>query len=139
MNEPDPKPPWSWKLKRWVSRNRTPLLLTTAVFAVAFAAIAFTDIGEEESAKKFDPGDVELTQLTCVNGGKVTGTVFNGTGSAVDVYIDIAFEASGGDLVDDSIDVVRGLRPGQTGDWDAFFFESRATRCRTTISNVFRQ
>ena len=85
MNEPDPKPPWSWKLKRWVSRNRTPLLLTTAVFAVAFAAIAFTDIGEEESAKKFDPGDVELTQLTCVNGGKVTGTVFNGTGSVVDV------------------------------------------------------
>ena len=124
--KPNPKRDPPWKIA----------LIVVLGLAVMFGGSMIWNQWNESS---FDESDVKLKQLTCVNGDEVTGTIFNGTESTVDVTIEISYETRGRDLVDSTLSSVRGLRPGSTGDWDAYYPESRATVCRTKISRVFEK
>ncbi len=69
------------------------------------------------------------------------GAVRNDSNVTVDVFIDVQFLNGDGVLVDDSIDSINGLRPGETGYWDAPFLSrgrSWAT-CRAEVNSAFEQ
>ena len=57
-----------------------------------------------------------------------------------DTFIEIDFVDSQGVVVEQSIDSVSFLRPGDTAQWDArAFTRDRFADCRARVSSVFEQ
>jgi len=80
---------------------------------------------------------VEVTG--CTDDG-ASGTVTNHSSQTVDVYIETNYLDSAGVILDDGIDNVRGIRPGETADWDAGYFGDKdVARCRATLSSAYAQ
>ncbi|MCH7553614.1 MAG: hypothetical protein IIC82_06430 [Chloroflexi bacterium] len=78
-----------------------------------------------------------------INGTKctldeATGRVTNNSKMTVKLFIEVQFLDSSGVVVDDSNASVRGLRPGETGEWDAPYLGSRSySNCRAQVTSAF--
>ena len=69
---------------------------------------------------------------------EATGRVTNNSKMTVNLFIEAQFLDSSGIVVDDSNASVRGLRPGETGEWDAPYLGSRSySNCRAQVSSAF--
>ena len=69
---------------------------------------------------------------------EATGQVTNNSKLTVKLFITVQFLDSSGVVVDDSNASVRGLRPGETGEWDAPYLGSRSySNCRAQVSSTF--
>lgn len=80
---------------------------------------------------------VELELQACAN-SKAFGYVTNHSDRTVDVFVEIHFLDRNGDIIEDSNDWVRGLRPGERGRWEAPWFGPGIYRsCRATVDGVF--
>jgi hypothetical protein len=89
---------------------------------------------DEEEARDNLINEVDLQLGGCISDW-AEGTVTNNAPVAVDVFIDVQFLADDGTLID-TTRTVTSLRPGQTGEWDAFFFGADYARCRADLSSV---
>lgn len=97
---------------------------------------ALEGIGEEQERRDALPSQIDLELRSCSSDG-ANGTVTNNSDVTVNVSIDVQFTDDSGTLVESGFDSVRGLRPGQTGQWDAAFFGDDYNRCSADISSVF--
>ncbi len=124
----------------------TGWLLVGAV-VVIIGIYALTSGGNEV---KFDtpaesrsaPAPRPLESRMRINGIKctpseATGRVTNNSKMTVNLFIEAQFLDSSGVVVDDSNASVRGLRPGETGEWDAPYLGSRSySNCRAQVSSA---
>jgi hypothetical protein len=96
---------------------------------------AVESIDEDEARARHSLiNEVDLQLGGCISDW-AEGTVTNNAPVAVDVFIDVQFLADDGTLID-TTRTVTSLRPGQTGEWDAFFFGADYARCRADLSSV---
>lgn len=80
---------------------------------------------------------VELELQACAN-SKAYGYVTNHSDRTVDVFVQIHFLDRNGDIIEDSNDWVRGIRPGERGRWEALWLGPGIYRsCRAEIDSVF--
>jgi hypothetical protein len=99
---------------------------------------AIENIGEEQERRDALPAQMEVEVTACTDQG-AEGTVKNNSSATVDVYVDVQFLDQAGTVVDDGIGSIGGLRPGETGRWDASSFEGGWSRCRANVGSVFEQ
>lgn len=98
--------------------------------------LALEGVGDEQERRDNLPNEMTLVVDACTSDG-ANGTVRNDSDVTVDIYIDVQFEATDGTLVDSGTGSVSGLRPGQTGEWDASYFGDTYARCSADIGSVF--
>ena len=78
-----------------------------------------------------------------INGTKctpdeATGRVTNNSDMTVKLFIEVQFLDSSGIVIDDSNASVRGLRPEETGEWDAPYLGSRSySNWRAQVTSAF--
>jgi hypothetical protein len=96
---------------------------------------ALEGIGEEQEQRENLPNEMDL-QLDECNSDGATGTVTNNSDVTADVFIDVQFTSEDGTLIDTGFASVNGLRPGQTGEWQASFFGDGLDRCAADISSA---
>jgi hypothetical protein len=80
-------------------------------------------------------GEVSLELDGCTSDG-ASGTVRNNHSASVDITIEVQF-LDEGVLIDTGLDFVNGLRPNQTGTWEANFFGDDYSRCSANVTSVF--
>lgn len=97
---------------------------------------AIENVGEEQERREDLPNQVSLELDGCTSDG-ASGTVTNNADVTVSVFIEVQFTNDAGVLVDIGLGSVDGLRPGQTGEWEAFFFGDDYARCRANIDSVY--
>jgi uncharacterized protein YcfL len=75
--------------------------------------------------------------ITDCASGNARGTVKNGSTETVDIYITVHFIQISGVLLDDGIDVMSGVRPGETASWDVPYLGSRTfATCRAEVRSA---
>lgn len=80
---------------------------------------------------------IELELQACAN-SKAFGYVTNNSNRTVDVFVLVHFLDRNGDIIEDSNDWVRGLRPGERGRWEAAWLGPGIYRsCRAEVDSVF--
>jgi hypothetical protein len=78
--------------------------------------------------------------VTGCNDDGASGQVTNHSSETVDVYIETNYLDSAGVILDDGIDNVSGIRPGETANWDAGYFGGKdVDSCRGKVSSAFAQ
>lgn len=80
---------------------------------------------------------MKISRLRC-GYEKASGLVTNDSASTVQVFIDVQFLDGKGVILDDGIAAVRGLRPGESAEWEApYLGEKTAFECRAQVSSAF--
>jgi hypothetical protein len=97
---------------------------------------AVEGISEEQEERDNLINEVSLEIEGCF-GDEARGSVTNNSSRTVDVFIDVQFLDESGVVIESGIGNARGLRPGETGRWDAHYFGNGYDRCRAVVSNVF--
>lgn len=82
-------------------------------------------------------GEVSLNIIGCSDSNGASGTIKNNSTVTVDVSIEVQFTTDSGVLVDTRFDLVNGVRPGQTAEWDTFFSGDSMDRCEADITAVY--
>jgi hypothetical protein len=68
------------------------------------------------------------------------GMVENTSSVIVDVFVEVQFFSANDVMLDDSLDTVRGLRPGESSVWTARYLgRGEVARCRAGVSRVFER
>lgn len=118
-------------------------LIALAVFAVGAGLVGRLSLSSPARTSApvvrslEDQVTVELT--SCTNEG-ARGRVTNHSASTVGVYVDVQFMGKPGTVLDDGIDHVSGLRPGEDGLWEAGYFGTyQVGDCRASVSSVFAE
>lgn len=100
---------------------------------------ALDEITEDQERRERLPSLMAINYRCDADGA--VGTARNDSDVSVDVFIDVEFLDDSGVLVDSSIGTVSGLRPGETGTWEAAFlgrFSGRSyARCRAAVDSAF--
>ena len=79
---------------------------------------------------------VRISGVTC-GYDEARGSVTNNAAQAVDVFVDVQF-LDGRIVIGDSLASISGLRPGETGRWEApYLGDSDYDSCRADVSSVF--
>ena len=100
---------------------------------------AIEKITDDQKAREDLPTLMEVEVTSCSDDG-AGGTVRNGSGVTVDVFIDVQYLDSGGVVVDDGIGSISGLRAGEAGKWDSRRIDdSDIARCRADVSSAYGQ
>jgi hypothetical protein len=80
---------------------------------------------------------VHVTLTDCTEEA-ASGTVTNNADITVTIYIDVEFLDNAGVIVDNGIDSVSGVRPGETAKWEARFVgDAFFSQCRGNVRSVF--
>ena len=144
--QPPVEPPATAPLSTLTERLRANRLQAIAAAFAAVVVISVVAVNWDAWNEPEKPtptltleDKMTISRAKCVPGDESAGTVRNGSGLVVDVYVEVRYGTTGGTLVDTGLGTVRGLQPGQTGLWDAYFPDSAATICDVSISSVFKQ
>ena len=127
--------------------NSTGWLIVGAVIVI-IGIYALTSGGNEVAVStpaesRSAPAPRPLESQMRINGTKctpneATGRVTNNSDMTVKLFIEVQFLDSSGIVIDDSNASVRGLRPGETGEWDAPYLGSRSySNCRAQVTSAF--
>lgn len=145
MNEPQPgwppqpkpkKPGEMSSLRAWVGAIAIVILVYLAYQGLS-GSKASPAVNVPPPVVRTLESQMSVTTTTCNSEG-AKGTVTNGSASTVDVYIQTAYLDSAGTMLDDGIDSVSGLRPGETADWEAGYFGGKFVKsCRAEVSSAF--
>lgn len=134
----------------WVAPAPANKRLRNIVIVVAVAILAIMVIGALGRPRSTTPAQqpglgsdlVSLMSIDvkgCSRQG-ATGTVRNRSDVVVDVFVEVQFLDAGGVVVDNSLASVSGLRPGETGKWDAPRIDDNPVdSCRANVDNAFAQ
>ena len=80
-----------------------------------------------------------LEVTSCSRDVGAEGTIVNGSSEVVDVFVDVQFIDVNEVVADSGIGLVRDLRPGQTGRWEAGSITGRWSTCRAMLGDVIAQ
>ncbi len=122
--------------------------LVVGAVVIIIGIYALTSGGNEvtistPAESRSSPAPRPLESHMRINGIKctlseATGRVTNNSKMTVNLFIEAQFLDSSGVVVDDSNASVRGLRPGETGEWDAPYLGSRSySNCRAQVTSAF--
>lgn len=85
---------------------------------------ALENVGEEQERRDNLINEVSLELERC-GSDSATGTVTNNSSVRVDITIEVEFLDEANVQLDTGLDFLNGLRPGQTGQWEAHFLWRR--------------
>lgn len=99
---------------------------------------AVEGIGDEQEARDNLPNEMRVVTETCSSDG-ASGTVTNNSDLTVDIWIGVNYLDSQGVIIDDGLDSVDRVRPGETARWEDERFSSLSglANCRAEVSSVF--
>ena len=99
---------------------------------------ALDSLGDEQEARDNLPNQMRVITSVCSGGGS-RGTVTNNSDLTVDVFISVQYLDRVGTIIDDGLDSIDGIRPGETANWEDERYDalSGITNCRATASSVF--
>jgi hypothetical protein len=119
-------------------RPRAPFVIGGVILALVLAS-ALGSLNREERRTPITVAPladrVTLTLEDC-SAEAASGTVRNNSDLTVTIFVDVEFLDSAGTIVDNGIDSVHGVRPGETAKWRADGTGSY-DRCRGNVRNVF--
>ena len=99
---------------------------------------AVEGIGDEQEARDNLPNEMRVVTETCSSDG-ASGTVTKNSDLTVDIWIGVNYLDSQGVIIDDGLDSVDRVRPGETARWEDERFSSLSglANCRAEVSSVF--
>ncbi len=123
------------------------LILGAAVVVIGIYAltsggneVAVSTPAESRSAPAVErplESHMRINGIKCTT-SEATGRVTNNSKMTVKLFIEVQFLDSSGIVIDDSNAAVRGLRRGETGEWDAPYLGSRSySNCRAQVTSAF--
>ena len=100
---------------------------------------AVNSISEDQQEREALPSKMRVKLDTCYS-DKAVGSVTNNSNVTVEVFVEVQFLDDKGTVIDDGIDSVSGLRPGETGKWEApYLGDSSYATCRADVTSAFEK
>jgi hypothetical protein len=118
------------------------VILGVIVVLVVVSALASLDRDRRTPGRTLAPApelaDRVTLMLSDCTSEAASGTVRNDSDLTVTIFVDVEFLDDGGTIVDNGIDSVHGVRPGETARWKADYVGNGSfSKCRGNVRNVF--